>query len=151
MAVTTVNAKDQVADIGTMTMDRETATDDDEKIDRLEVEAKEKVVKEDPDEDVPYMVFSSDDEEERNDKSESEEEKCGSDSEEESWAMNLMKVNTELLEEKISREVEAGEWQVPVKTVKARRAKSKPKMMWRLMYLSSQGHEQLRKWLCMNI
>ena len=39
---------------------------------------------------------------------------------EKSWAMSLIAENTEPIAEKIAREREAGEWQVPVKTVKAK-------------------------------
>ena len=52
---------------------------------------------------------------------------------EEQELQHLVMENTEPLEEKISKEVAAGEWQVPVKTVKPRKAKSEGPKFGRLI------------------
>ena len=49
------------------------------------------------------------------------------------WAEDLIADNTEPLDEKLSREIAAGEWKVPVKTAKAKNMKREPPAFARLI------------------
>ena len=54
------------------------------------------------------------------------------DNENETWSNDLITDYTEAIDEKLSCEIAAGEWKVPVKTVKARKGKSEPPAYARL-------------------